>query len=205
MKTFYIPVHYYEQESADDLVMVIAQSDIDDDAMQSRIERIKNHYLKQQNNDSDQSEIIDAIFDEVVEGLNGIWSYCKTLPQVVVGTPEERASITGNLKAVSIDKLAHLLIRLQPGDNLYFYEKYTEDEGILGHIFCSTMIKKYESYVIYINCRGGGLPFVADITTYYQDLKQLKAELKKYFKNMDNIGEYVYVDSSFITEDFCDE
>ena len=112
---------------------------------------------------------------------------------------------SGNLKAINIDSLARLLIRLNPGDSLYFYESYDEDEGISGHIFCTTMIKKYESYVIYINCRGGGLPFVFDITVYDQDLKELKEKLNEYLNGMDNFKDYVYVDSNLVEESVCDE
>ena len=204
MKTFYIPVHFYEQDETDDeLVMVITQRDIGDAELKNRLTTIKNWYMRKQAEDSDYSEynekeIVDAIFDELADELNGTWCYCSTMPRLVIGDPQEKADITGNLGAISIENLACLLIRLGPGDTLYFYESYDENEGISGHIFCATMIKKYESYVVYINCRGGGLPFVFDITVYDEELKELKEKLSGYLDGMDKFNNFVYVDSSFV-------
>ena len=145
------------------------------------------------------------LYRSVRDEITGIWCYCNTQLRLVIGDPEEQAQRTGNLEAIDTDSLARLLIRLNPGDNIYFYEAYDDDEGISGHIFCATMIKKYESYVIYINCRGGGLPFIFDITVYDQDLKEFKEKLNEYLDGIDNFKDYVYIDSSLVERRVCDE
>ena len=92
-KTFYIPVHFYEQDETDDeLVMVITQRDIGDAELKNRLTTIKNWYMRKQAEDSDYSEynekeIVDAIFDELADELNGTWCYCSTMPRLVIGDP----------------------------------------------------------------------------------------------------------------------
>ena len=86
MNTYYIPVHYYEQESEnDDLVMLITNKDIDDANMRKYLENSKIRHIKKQDEYSDQNEMVDAIFNELAEILSGVWCYCKTLPQLIIG------------------------------------------------------------------------------------------------------------------------
>ena len=89
MKTYYIPVHFYEQDTEnDDLVMFITQSDVGDAELESRLDCIKTQYMKQQDKYSDRNEIVDTIFNELADEMKGVWCYCETLPQLVIGDDE---------------------------------------------------------------------------------------------------------------------
>jgi len=206
MKTFYIPVHFYEREGTnDDLVMMITQRDIDDDEMRKRLCRIKLWLMEKQDEYPSRDDIVDEIFKELAYEIDGVWCYCQPLEPLVIGDPCDRNGITGRLKAIGIDALARMLVRLNPGENLYFYESYDEEEGYSGNVFCATMIKKYESYAIYINCHGGGLPFITDVTEYDQGLKKQKEALTEYFRYLSNFAGHVYVDSGLVEDDSSDE
>lgn len=206
MKTYHIPVHFYEQEGTDDdLVMIVAQKDYEETDLRNRIEKIKIRHLKMQNDFPCQKDMVDSIFNQLTEEIDCVWYYYKSMMPLIIGDPRDQTEMTGELQAVSVEKLARMLTRLNPGDNLYFYESYDDEEGYSGNVFCATMIKKYESYAIYINCRGGGLPFISDITEYCEDLKKQKAELTEYFSNIENFEGHVYVDSSLVEDDFGEE
>lgn len=206
MKTYHIPVHFYEQEGMDDdLVMIITQNDFEDAELRNRIEKIRIRHVKIQDDFPSREDMVDSIFNQLAEEIDCVWCYYQSLTPLVIGDPQDQAELTGNLKAVSIEKLARMLARLNPGDNLYFYESYNEEDGYSGNIFCATVIKKYESYAVYVNCRGGGLPFISDITEYYQDLEKQKAELTEYFGNLDNFKGHVYVDAGLVENELSDE
>ena len=86
MKTFYIPIHFYEQETEDDeLVMFVTQNDIDDAELKKYLLKYKNKYQKRKDEFSDSNEMVDAIFNELALYLHAVWCYCKTLPQLVIG------------------------------------------------------------------------------------------------------------------------
>lgn len=86
MNTYYIPIHFYEQDSKDDeLVMFITKKDITDVQLQNFFEQKKKAYINQNKEDFDQDEIVDAIFNELGEIMKGVWCYCKTMPQLVIG------------------------------------------------------------------------------------------------------------------------
>jgi len=206
MKTYNILVHFYEQDETDDqMVVIITQQDYEDDYIQKKIETIKFWHVGRHDDFDCQEDMVDSIFNQLAEEIDCIWCYHQPLKTLVIGDMIEYAKVTGNLKAVNIGTLARMLSRLNPGANLYFYESYDEDEGYSGNIFCATLIKKYESYAIYINCRGGGLPFISDITEYYQDLSKQKAELTEYLGNIENFSGSVYVDAGLVTEDIIEE
>lgn len=208
MKTFYSPVHFYERDGYDDdLVMIITQRNHENHEIQSKIEAIKTRLLITKNDFESPEDMVDAIFNQLAEEVDCIWCYCQPLETLVIGDPrdEDLSDMTGDLEKVSIGQLARILLRLNPGDNIYFYESCDDDEGCSGHIFCATLIKRYESYAIYINCQGGGLPFISGITEYYQDLKKQKLELTEYFQNIENFDGHVYIDSSLVVDDFDDE
>ena len=206
MKTYNILVHFYEQDETDDqMVVIITQQDYEDDYIQKKIETIKFWHVGRHDDFDCREDMIDSMFNQLAEEIDCVWCYNKSYTTLVIGDPREEAETTGNLKAVNIGTLARMLSRLNPGANLYFYEEYDEEEGYSGNIFCATLIKKYESYAIYINCRGGGLPFISDITEYYQDLSKQKAELTEYLGNIENFGGSVYVDSGLVTEDIIEE
>jgi len=86
MKTYYIPVHFYEQDAEDDeLIMFITQYDLKDDEFKTRLLKNKTRFIKKKNEYSEINEIVDAIFNSIAEETGGIWCYCKTLPQLIIG------------------------------------------------------------------------------------------------------------------------
>ena len=90
MKTFYIPVHFYEQEPEDDeLIMFITQYDLNDDEFKTRLLKNKKRFMKKQSEYSEPNEIVDAIFNTISDETGGSWFYCKTMPQLIIGDMEE--------------------------------------------------------------------------------------------------------------------
>jgi len=90
MNTYYIPVHFYEQEPRNDgLVMLVTQNDIDESELEKQLLKCKNRYLKRQDEFSDIDEMVDAIFNELAKKINAVWCYCEKLPQLVIGDPGE--------------------------------------------------------------------------------------------------------------------
>jgi hypothetical protein len=89
MKTYYIPVHYHGQdEENDDLVVLITQNEIDKYELQDKLENIKNYHMDRANEYPSSLEITDAVFNKLASEINGVWCYCETLPQLVIGVPE---------------------------------------------------------------------------------------------------------------------
>ena len=86
MKSYYIPIHFYECEPEDnELLVVTTRRNIDDAEIQKRLERIKKWKTEKADKFTGSTELVDAIFDELVYEIDGVWCYCKTLPQLVIG------------------------------------------------------------------------------------------------------------------------
>jgi len=90
MNTYFIPIHFYEQDAKDDdLVMFITKKEITDARLQKFFEQKKDFYMKRYKEDFDRNEMVDEIFNELGEIMRGVWCYCKTMPQLVIGEPED--------------------------------------------------------------------------------------------------------------------
>jgi len=91
MKTFYIPIHFYEQAPEDDeLVMFVTQRDMEDAEFSSQLTDVADRYSDQLDTYQSANDMIDDIFDTFAEEINAVWSYCKTIPPLVIGEPEQR-------------------------------------------------------------------------------------------------------------------
>jgi hypothetical protein len=90
MNNYFIPVHFYEQDSQDDeLVMFITKKEITDEQLENFFKHSKIRHMKSNDENFDQNELVDAIFNELAEAIKGVWCYCKTMPQLVIGEPED--------------------------------------------------------------------------------------------------------------------
>gem|GEM_PF-1833534 len=197
MKTFYIPIHFYEQAPEDDeLVMFVTQRDMEDAEFSSQLTDVADRYSDQLDTYQSANDMIDDIFDTFAEEINAVWSYCKTIPPLVIGEPEQRPKKKREKKAVSAAELAALLIKLKSGESMDFYEAYDEESGVAEGSYGAAMVNRFEAYAIYINYYGGGIPFVVDVSVYDTDLKRLEEDLLKYFNDMGNPCGHVYVDTN---------
>jgi len=200
MKTFYIPLHFYEQAPGDDeLVMFVTQRDMEDAEFSSQLTDVVDCYSDQLDTYPSVNDMVDDIFDSFAEKINAVWSYCKTILPLVIGEPEQRPKKKREMKAVSATELAALLIKLKPGESMDFYETYDEESGVAEGAYGAAMVNRFEAYAIYINYYGGGIPFVVDVSVYDTDLKRLEEDLLKYFNDMENPCGHVYVDTGITT------
>ena len=86
MNTYYIPIHFYEQEPEnDELVMFITKHEITDVKLQNYFEQKKESYMERNKEDFDQDAMVDEIFNELGEITRGFWCYCKMMPRLVIG------------------------------------------------------------------------------------------------------------------------
>ena len=85
MNTYYIPVHFYEQEPEnDELVMFITNKEITDVSLQNYFEQKKKSYMERSKEDFDKDAMVDEIFNELGEITRGFWCYYKTMPRLVI-------------------------------------------------------------------------------------------------------------------------
>lgn len=200
MNTFYIPVHFYEQEPEDDeLVMLITPRDVSDDELHERLDNIAGRYLNGHNITPSITDAVDDVFDVLAKELGGVWSYCKMAARLTVGDPE-RTENERVMRPVSAMELAALLIKLNPGESLNFFETYDGDSGETEGLYGATLVKDFEAFAIYINYYGGGIPLVIEVSTYDADLKRITEVLTEYFNEMSNPCTHVYVDADLVDD-----
>jgi len=113
MKTFYIPLHFYEQAPEDDeLVMFVTQRDMEDAEFSSQLTDVADRYSDQLDTYPSVNDMVDDIFDTFAEEINAIWSYCKTIPPLFIGEPEQRPKKKREMTAVSAAEFRSLLMSL---------------------------------------------------------------------------------------------
>ena len=90
MNTYYIPVHFYEQEAEDDeLIMFVTKKEIAYEQCKNYFTQKKKAYIKKHGNNCDRYEMLDVILDEFAKSMNGLWCYCKTTYKLIIGEPND--------------------------------------------------------------------------------------------------------------------
>ena len=201
MKTFYIPVHFHEQQSVnDDLVKVVTQNDISDDDFNIKLHTVAEKLICQKGEQQSSVKLANEILDTVAIETGGIWSYCKTIPLTIVDSPESDKT-KKEMKAVSYKELAALLIKLEVGETLHFYENYDKETGTTDGIYGATLLSYFESLVILINYYGGGMPWIMDITSYDEsDLEGIQDSVYNYFNELGCARKGVFIGANIKTE-----
>lgn len=196
MKTFYIPIHFYEQESTDDeVVMLITKRDIGKCELDSLLmEEVRRHRSRSY---PTREDMVDGIFDSLAKRISGVWSYCETLSTLHIGDSEPDSTDADEMRAVDATEFAALLVKLNASENLDFYLPYDEKSGKAEEPYGAALIGEFDSFVILINCYGGGLPCAIDVSCYQSDLIRISEELTEYFSFMENKPTHVYVSERF--------
>lgn len=202
MNTFYIPVHYFEREPEDNgLIKFFTNRNISETEFQKRLENMAKRYSGKRMDFLYAENMVDAIFNALAKEIDGIWEYCKTVVPLVIGN-EAHAKNTKSMRKVNANELAALLAELTPRESMEFYETYNEETDIAEGVFGVVLLDVFESYVIFINCYGGGIPCVIEIpaedyySNYHYNKEVIEDRLTKYFDGMESPLEYVYVDTN---------
>jgi hypothetical protein len=197
VKTYYIPVHYFERDEDDnDVVMFVSQREYRacefDDLLMDEARRHK------ESSYDCKEDMADAIFDALAKRIGGIWTYLEPQNTLTIGgffEPDDK-----QMKTVDAAELAALLIKLQPGENLTFYMEYDKISDNTGEAYGVTLVNELDSHVLLINYIGGGSPCVIDITTYDSDLRRITDDIAEYFKWIDNAPSHVFIKESVIAD-----
>lgn len=203
MKTFYIPLCFYERSPEDDeLVILITQKDLSPGHIESRLTDITDRFSVNRDKYASVDDMADAIFDALAAETGGVWSRNDTVERLLIGDPVREENYIEDREMQEIDpaELAALLIKLEPGESLDFYESYDEDSGETEGAYGAAMVSSFDAHVIYINYYGGGVPYINDVSTYDTDLKRQAETLRDYFGYIGNSVETVFVDANRFEE-----
>lgn len=196
MKPFYIPIHYYEQEAkADELVTFLTRREIDKNEFGCLLNNVAAQIMAQAETHLCENDVVDSIFTELTKVLGGTWSYCQTLPELVIGDPALYEK-NKTMRKIDASELAALLIKLETGERLDFYESFDEETGETDGVYGARMVNEFDSHVIFINYYGGGYPCVIDVTCYDSDLKRITEELDEYLREMGLSSKRVFIKTS---------
>lgn len=199
MNTFYIPLCFYERSPEDDeLVMLVTPKDVTRGQIENRLKDIAGRFSVNRDEHASVDDMADAIFDTLAAELGGVWSHCETIERLVLGDPAEEENYLTDREMQEVDamELASLLIKLEPGESLDFYESYDEETGETMDAYGATVVGRFDAQVIYINYYGGGIPYINDVSTYDADLKRQAETLREYFGYIGKSVETVFVDAN---------